>query len=107
MSASFTFNIVGTEVLTRISPNLLDLGIAIVAGAAGSFSLTRKSIASSIAGVAIAVALVPPLCVTGIGMGIGKDIAGDISQVVVSNVNVSGGAFLLFLVNLAGITFTA
>ena len=107
MSALFPFNVVGTEILARTSPNLLDLGIAIAAGAAGSFSLTRKSIASSIAGVAIAVALVPPLCVTGIGLGIGENIAGDISQIIVSNLTVSGGAFLLFLVNLAGITFTA
>ena len=107
LSALFPINIVGNEILARISPNLLDLGIAIVAGAAGSFSLTRKSIASSIAGVAIAVALVPPLCVTGIGLGIGNSIAGDISQVIVTHLSVSGGAMLLFLVNLAGITFTA
>ena len=63
-------SVVGSEVVARSSPNLIDLGIAIAAGAAGAFSLTRKSIANSIAGVAIAVALVPPLCVVGIGLGI-------------------------------------
>ena len=46
--------------LLLTSHNLFDLGIAIAAGIAGAFSLTRKSVASSIAGVAIAVALVPP-----------------------------------------------
>ncbi len=100
-------NIVGSEIVARTSPNLIDLRIAIAAGAAGSFSLTRKSIASSIAGVAIAVALVPPLCVVGIGLGIGDSLAGEIGRFTVTNLNVSAGAFLLFLANWAGITFTA
>ena len=100
-------NIVGSEVVARISPNLIDLGIAIAAGAAGSFSLTRQSIGSSIAGVAIAVALVPPLCVVGIGLGIGGELAAGIGRLSITILNVSAGAFLLFLANLAGITFTA
>ena len=107
ISALLPINIVGSEVMARTSPNLMDLGIAIAAGAAGAFSLTRKSIASSIAGVAIAVALAPPLCVAGIGLGIGGEMAGEVSGVVVSNISVSEGAFLLFLSNLAGITFAA
>ena len=107
ISALIPINIVGPEIVARTSPNLFDLGIAIAAGAAGSFSLTRKSIATSIAGVAIAVALVPPLCVVGIGMGIGIDLAADISNTSITNLSVSKGAFLLFLANLAGITFTA
>ncbi len=107
ISYGLSIDVVGSEVVARTSPNLIDLGIAIAAGAAGSFSLTRHSIASSIAGVAIAVALVPPLCVTGIGLGIGSDIGGRIGTVVVSNLDVSAGSFLLFIVNLAGITFTA
>ncbi len=64
ITLALPIHVVGREVVGRISPNLIDLVIAIAAGAAGSFSLTRQSIASSIAGVAIAVALVPPLCVT-------------------------------------------
>ncbi len=100
-------SVVGSEVVARTSPNLIDLGIAIVAGAAGSFSLTRQSIGSSIAGVAIAVALVPPLCVVGIGLGIGGELAAGIGRLSITNLNVSTGAFLLFMANLAGITFTA
>ena len=83
------------------------MGIAIAAGAAGSFSLTRKSIATSIAGVAIAVALVPPLCVVGIGLGIGEVLITEIGQAIFTDISVAEGAFLLFLANLAGITFTA
>jgi uncharacterized hydrophobic protein (TIGR00271 family) len=107
ISYGLPVDIVGSEVVARTSPNLLDLGIAIAAGAAGSFSLTRKSIASSIAGVAIAVALVPPLCVTGMGLGIGEGLEAQIGSAVISNFDVSAGSFLLFIVNLAGITFTA
>ena len=101
-------DVVGAEVMARTTPNLIDLGIAIAAGAAGSFSLTRQSIANSIAGVAIAVALVPPLCVTGLGLGIGNKIVVEhIGSLIISNWDVSVGSFLLFIVNLAGITFTA
>ena len=100
-------NIVGSEIIARTSPNLIDLGIAIAAGAAGAFSLTRNNIGSSIAGVAIAVALVPPLCVVGIGFGLGDQISAEIGKVLVSDLRLSKGAFLLFLSNLAGITFTA
>ena len=52
---------VQSEITGRTSPNLIDLGIAIAAAVAGSFSMTRKQLSNSIAGVAIAVALVPPL----------------------------------------------
>ncbi len=107
ITLALPIHIVGREVVGRIYPNLIDLVIAVAAGAAGSFSLTRQSIASSIAGVAIAVALVPPLCVTGIGLGMGGDIAGAFGIGVISEIEVSTGAFLLFLVNFTGIIFTS
>jgi uncharacterized hydrophobic protein (TIGR00271 family) len=107
ISLLIPINVVGSEVIARTAPNLMDLGIAIAAGAAGSFSLTRLSIASSIAGVAIAVALVPPLCVVGIGLALGERLATDVSLSPGGIFRVSEGAFLLFLANLAGITFTA
>ncbi|QEY33409.1 DUF389 domain-containing protein [Synechococcus sp. RSCCF101] len=99
-------SIVGSEILARATPNLIDLGIAVAAGVAGAFSLTRARIANSIAGVAIAVALVPPLCVTGIGLLLGPEVGASFGQDVVSglNLDVSQGAFLLFLANLIGIT---
>ncbi len=107
ISALLPFNVVGSEIVARTSPNLIDLGIAIAAGAAGAFALTCPSLASSIlAGVAIAVALAPPLCVVGIGLGIGDDLAAMIEQVMVINIRVASGAFLLFLTNLTGIILT-
>jgi uncharacterized hydrophobic protein (TIGR00271 family) len=74
----------------RLSPNLLDLGIAVVSGIAAAYAHAKEGIAKSLAGVAIAVALVPPLAVAGIGIGWW-------------DWEVFSGAFLLYLTNLAGI----
>ena len=56
----------GSEVMNRTSPNLLDLGVALVAGAVAMYAKLRKDAISALAGLAIAVALVPPMCVVGI-----------------------------------------
>ena len=79
-----------SEILSRTQPSLLDLGVAIAAGLAGGYVLTRPRASSSLPGVAIAVALVPPLATVGILIQIGA-----VSQ--------AGGAFLLFLTNLFAI----
>jgi uncharacterized hydrophobic protein (TIGR00271 family) len=84
----------GSEVASRTRPNLLDLGIALAAGGIGAFARRRPSIASSLAGTAIAVALMPPLCVVGIGLAAH---AGDVSR----------GAALLFVTNLLGIALAS
>jgi uncharacterized hydrophobic protein (TIGR00271 family) len=78
------------EMKARMSPTLLDLLVAVVSGAAGAYAYAKEEIAKSLAGVAIAVALVPPLAVMGIGLG-----WGDWSM--------AGGAFLLLMTNLVGI----
>lgn len=81
------------EILARTNPNLLDLIIALAAGAAGAFANTRKRIADALPGVAIAVALVPPLSVVGIGLAWGET-------------SFTVGALLLFITNLTGIIFS-
>lgn len=78
------------EIVSRIKPNLLDLGIAVISGIAGAYAHARTDIAKTLAGVAIAVALVPPLAVSGIGVGWG-------------DWTVFTGALLLFTTNLTGI----
>lgn len=60
---------VTVEMLARLDPTLLDLGVAIVAGIAGVYTKAYIEILQSLAGVAIVVALVPPLAVAGIGIG--------------------------------------
>ena len=74
------------EIASRISPNLYALLTALAAGAAGAFIMGREEIADSMGGVAIAISLVPPLCVVGIALSQGEWGA-------------AGGAMLLFLTN--------
>lgn len=79
-----------TQITARVSPTLLDLLIALAAGAAGAFALSREDVADSLPGVAVAVALVPPLAVVGVCFEAGR--MGD-----------AVGALLLFLTNLVAI----
>ncbi len=65
VAISFTGN---GEIASRINPNLYALLTALGAGAAGAFITSRAEIADSIGGVAIAISLVPPLCVVGIAL---------------------------------------
>ena len=55
-----------SQVSSRISPNLVDLMIAVAAGGAGAFALSRPDVSDSLPGVAVAIALVPPLAVVGL-----------------------------------------
>ena len=95
---------VGGEIVGRTAPTALDLVVAIAAGTAGSFAATRRSIGDAIPGVVIAVALVPPLCVVGIGLALGKSVIPEVGLVL--NQGIAVGSFLLFLANLAGIVFS-
>lgn len=81
------------EILSRTNPTLLDLVIALAAGAAGAYARTRRGIADALPGVAIAVALVPPLSVVGIGLAW-------------QETSLAIGALLLFVTNLTGIIFS-
>ena len=105
--------VTGTEMLSRAFPTLLDLGVAMAAGAAGAFVLSRESIRNSIAGVAIAVALVPPLAVVGIGLGLGRRATADIGLsfrevgLFAGGSDIATGAFVLFLTNLVAIIMVA
>lgn len=60
------------EIFARTEPNILDLLIALFSGSAAAYALARPSLAGTIAGVAIATALVPPLCSTGISLAYGQ-----------------------------------
>ena len=97
---------VNREMTSRTAPNLIDLGVAVAAAVAGSFSMTRERLSNSLAGVAIAVALVPPLCVCGIGLSMGNEVVAVFGRGTVAGLTnqISEGSFLLFLVNLIGIT---
>ena len=102
--------VVGSQILARSEPNLLDLGVAVASGAAAGLAYSRRSIATALPGVAIAVALVPPLCVVGIGLALGEGVIIDLGLYFSRQgqvLNLANGAFLMFLTNLAGIVFCA
>ena len=82
------------EVRSRTAPGLLDLGVAVTAGAAAGYVAPRQSTFAALPGVGIAVALVPPLAAAGIAYERGL---GDLA----------GGALLLYATNLAAIIFVA
>ena len=78
------------QIIGRTAPTLLDLGVAVTVGVAGSFALVRRDVSNILAGVAIAISLVPVLAVVGITLGSGR-------------LDLAWGAFILFLTNAAAI----
>jgi len=82
---------VGSEIVARTRPTLIDLGIALSAGSISGFGKVRSGISETLAGTAIAVALMPPLCVVGLSF------AGGFYPYAM-------GALLLYITNLFGIT---
>ena len=92
---------INSEIQVRTSPNLIDFGIALGAGAAGSFAFTRTRASAAIAGVALSVALVPPLCVAGMGLVISPElfVRFGVGSSLAPVAHVSIGAGLLFATN--------
>lgn len=82
------------EILARTRPTPFDLIIALAGGMAAAYAMTRPNLSAALPGVAIATALMPPLCTIGFGLAMNRwDIA--------------GGASLLFLTNAVTITFAS
>jgi uncharacterized hydrophobic protein (TIGR00271 family) len=79
-----------SQITSRTAPGLMALLTALASGAAGAYITLREEIADSMGGVAIAISLVPPLCVVGIALSKGSWEA-------------AGGALLLFLTNFLAI----
>jgi uncharacterized hydrophobic protein (TIGR00271 family) len=96
LTAALPFHEVTGEVAARTSPTALDLLVAVFCALAAVFTTLRSgsSAVATAAGTAIAIALVPPLCVVGFGVGTAD---GRIAQ----------GAFLLFTANLCAILLVA
>ncbi|HSC77371.1 MAG TPA: TIGR00341 family protein [Candidatus Acidoferrales bacterium] len=79
-----------SEILARTQPTLFDLAVALAAGLAGAFAMVREEVSPALPGVAIAVALLPPLATVGLGISMRRW-------------DVAGGAFVLFLANFVAI----
>ena len=82
------------EIISRIKPTALDLIVAFFGGIAGIIAITRSKIASAIPGVAIATALMPPICTAGFGIATARG-------------EYFFGAFYLFFINAVFIAFAS
>ena len=80
------------QIKARTGPGPLDIMVAFFGGIAGIISIARKDILTTIPGVAIATALMPPLCVTGFGIATG-------------NWSVALSSFFLFFINTVFVSF--
>lgn len=87
-------DVVPEEVMSRTRPGPIDLAVALAGGSAAAFALAMPNISAALPGVAIATALMPPVCAIGVGLAMGR-------------LEVAGGAFLLFLTNAVTIAFAA
>jgi len=84
----------GSEIAARTQPTLVDIVIALAAGLAGAYALIDERVSPALPGVAVAVAVVPPLAVCGLG-------------VAAARWDLAGGALLLFLANFLAIHIAA
>jgi uncharacterized hydrophobic protein (TIGR00271 family) len=86
------FDALTPEMEARTAPTVLDVMIAFFGGVAGIVSLSQNKVSNAIPGVAIATALMPPLCTSAYGF-------------VHQDYRVMGGAFYLFFINAVFISF--
>ena len=82
------------EVMSRTRSSPVDLTIAIAGGLAAAYAVTRPRLSAALPGVAIATALMPPVCTIGIGLAL-------------QNWQVASGAGLLFITNAVAIAFAS
>lgn len=87
---SSTELLLGEEIISRTFSGLPFMAVAIIAGIAAAFSLVNPKLNESLTGIAISVALLPPLATIGIGIGI-------------LNFDLTRGAIILFITNVIGI----
>ncbi len=86
--------IITSEMAARGNPTVLDMGVALASGFIGAYATARKDIPAALAGVAIAAALVPPVCTIGLGLAY-------------ANTSLARGATLLFATNIVSIILAA
>lgn len=81
-----------SEIISRTEPNLLYFLVALFSGMAGAYAYAKPDVLASLPGIAISVAVIPPLAVAGIG-------------IVLTNFELVTQSLLLYGFNLAGILF--
>lgn len=91
---SSQFREITPEITSGIQPTLPYVMVAIIAGLAASFALVKPQLSETLPGIAISVALIPPVAVVGIGLAR-------------FNWTIISGSLLLFLVNAIGVIFAS
>jgi len=81
---------VNDEIIQRMFSNLMYFAVALASGIAAAFAMSKEEFSERMVGVAVAIALLPPLCVIGIGIAFW-------------DLSILAGALGLFLANLFGI----
>lgn len=95
LATMFTSDLqIGSEIESRIVPNLAYFMVAVISGFAVAYSLVQPDLNETFPGIAVSVALLPPLAVAGVGIG-------------VFDSSIVFGALALFAVNVLGILFAA
>lgn len=86
------------EVFARTRPSPIDLGVALAGGLAATFALVQPNLSAALPGVAIATALMPPLCTIGIGIALGDwEVASGATLLFITNaVTIAASAIALF-----------
>ncbi|NLF50877.1 MAG: DUF389 domain-containing protein [Leptolinea sp.] len=90
----FSVQELSKEIISRTRPTPIDLMIALAGGIAAAYAIIQPNISTALPGVAIATALMPPLCTIGIGFALDR-------------IDVAGGAALLFVTNTITIAFAS
>lgn len=83
-----------SEILARTEPSLIYFLVAVISGFAVSYTLVKPGLSATLPGIAVAVALIPPLAVIGIGIA-------TLEGAVVS------GSLMLYIINVIGIVFAS
>ncbi len=91
-AAAIPMPAVSSEVLLRAKPTIVDIVLALTSGAAAAYAIARRKNAT-LPGVAIAVSILPPVSVVGIGIAL-------------QSIEIMVGAFLLFLANIVAIVLS-
>lgn len=80
------------QIIARIEPNILHMLVAIASGMMGAYAYFSPDLQERIVGIAISVALIPPIATIGVGIALAQS-------------KIWLGSFLLYLTNLSGIIF--
>lgn len=99
----FSMSLSGSEgytdvILSRTQPSLLFLVVAIISGLAVAYALVRPGLSETLPGVAVSVALIPPLAVVGVGIGVfdWSIVAGSAVMFAINVVGIVGAAMFAF-----------